>query len=154
MNIVENDELSEENKYDHINKDSKVYELDFSMRIVKCLMKSRICTVEDLYDWLDNEGDGKASFKYFKKIRNFGKKSLDEMIDKLILIGILKKNEEGELELQPDRLYPEKHSLSEVGDAVSDLNESQVYGTLEEINKTVEKENSEQSIERNLNEEN
>jgi DNA-directed RNA polymerase subunit alpha len=77
-------EMEEEQK-DNILEMS-IEELDLSVRSYNCLKRAGINTVEELIQ--KNEED-------MMKVRNLGKKSLEEVVNKLHELGLLlKKNEE------------------------------------------------------------
>jgi DNA-directed RNA polymerase subunit alpha len=63
-----------------------IEELDMSVRSFNCLKRAGIDTVEDLINRTEEE---------MMKVRNLGKKSLEEVIQKLHSLGLdLKKDEE------------------------------------------------------------
>ena len=63
-----------------------IEELDLSVRSFNCLKRANINTVEDLINKTEDE---------MMKVRNLGRKSLDEVIDKLTKLGFsLRTNEE------------------------------------------------------------
>jgi len=63
-----------------------IEELDLSVRSFNCLKRANINTVEDLINKTEDE---------MMKVRNLGRKSLDEVIDKLTKLGFaLRSNEE------------------------------------------------------------
>lgn len=68
--ILERPVLSEEERIMNLTID----ELDFSVRTYNCLKRSEILTMRDLVN---------TSKSKIEKVRNLGKKSLDEVIDKL-----------------------------------------------------------------------
>ena len=55
-----------------------IEELDLSVRAFNCLKRANINTVEDLINKTEDE---------MMKVRNLGRKSLDEVIDKLNKLG-------------------------------------------------------------------
>ncbi|MGB9680010.1 MAG: DNA-directed RNA polymerase subunit alpha [Thermoanaerobacteraceae bacterium] len=66
--------------------DMTIEELDLSVRSYNCLKRANINTVEDLTQKTEEE---------MMKVRNLGKKSLEEVVQKLKSLGLsLKKNEE------------------------------------------------------------
>lgn len=68
--------------------DARIEELDFSVRTYNCLKKANILTIGELVQ-LNERG--------LLGIRNFGRKSLNEVKDKLVLLGLnLKSSGEGE----------------------------------------------------------
>ncbi|HEY3284764.1 MAG TPA: DNA-directed RNA polymerase subunit alpha [Armatimonadota bacterium] len=67
--------------------DTRIEELDFSMRTYNCLKKANVLTVRDLVEKTEAE---------LMEIRNFGKKSLDEVGEKLAKHGLHLKDAEGE----------------------------------------------------------
>ena len=75
----------EENKKEKI-LEKPIEELELSVRSFNCLKRSGISTVEDLTNKTEND---------MMKVKNLGKKSLDEVIAKLRELGFdLKKDEE------------------------------------------------------------
>ena len=63
-----------------------IEELDMSVRSFNCLKRAGIDTVEDLINRTEDE---------MMKVRNLGKKSLEEVIEKLHSLGLeLKKDDE------------------------------------------------------------
>ncbi|HOM71389.1 MAG TPA: DNA-directed RNA polymerase subunit alpha [Armatimonadota bacterium] len=67
--------------------DARIEELDFSVRTYNCLKKANILTIGELVQY--NETD-------LMNIRNFGKKSLNEVKDKLAMLGLsLRKSKDG-----------------------------------------------------------
>ena len=63
-----------------------IEELDLSVRSFNCLKRANINTVEDLTNKTEDE---------MMKVRNLGRKSLDEVIDKLTKLGFsLRSNDE------------------------------------------------------------
>ena len=63
-----------------------IEELDLSVRSFNCLKRAGINTVEDLIDKTEDE---------MMKVRNLGRKSLEEVMNKLSAMGLsLQKNEE------------------------------------------------------------
>ena len=63
-----------------------IEELDLSVRSFNCLKRAGIDTVEDLIDRTEED---------MMKVRNLGRKSLEEVIQKLNSLGLgLKKDEE------------------------------------------------------------
>ena len=62
-----------------------IEELDLSVRSYNCLKRAGINTVEDLID--NSEED-------MMKVRNLGRKSLEEVINKLLGLGLALKKEE------------------------------------------------------------
>lgn len=73
--------------------DARIEELDFSVRTYNCLKKANVLTIRELVQL--SEGD-------LMNIRNFGKKSLNEVKDKLESLGLaLKAGERGEFRIPP-----------------------------------------------------
>lgn len=73
--------------------DARIEELDFSVRTYNCLKKANVLTIRELVQL--SEGD-------LMNIRNFGKKSLNEVKDKLESLGLaLKPGERGEFRIPP-----------------------------------------------------
>ncbi len=99
--------------------DARIEELDFSVRTYNCLKKANIMTIGELVQ--RTEGD-------LMQIRNFGKKSLNEVKEKLASFGLsLKKGPAGEVvEYPDDEEEPEIEELmgateaSEDGDGTED----------------------------------
>ena len=56
-----------------------IEELDFSVRSFNCLKRARIDTVEDLISRTEDD---------MMKVRNLGRKSLEEVINKLASLGL------------------------------------------------------------------
>lgn len=69
-------------------KDKMIEELDLSVRVFNSLKRTGIATVGDVLDMLDRGQDAMLA------IRNFGEKSLDELVDKLREKGYLQQEEE------------------------------------------------------------
>ena len=65
--------------------ETSIDDLDFSVRAYNCLKRAGILTLRDLVDKTENE---------MMKIRNLGKKSLKEVIDKVKEMGLNFKNED------------------------------------------------------------
>lgn len=68
-------------------KDKMIEELDLSVRVFNSLKRTGIATVGDVLDMLDRGQDAMLA------IRNFGEKSLDELVDKLREKGYLQEEE-------------------------------------------------------------
>jgi len=67
--------------------DARIEELDFSVRTYNCLKKANILTIGELVQYSETD---------LMNIRNFGKKSLTEVKEKLALLGLtLRKTREG-----------------------------------------------------------
>ncbi len=66
--------------------DSKIEELDFSVRTYNCLKKENINTIGELVQ---------LSEKQLLEIRNLGQKSLDEIKEKLVDRGLTLVEDEG-----------------------------------------------------------
>lgn len=64
--------------------DTSIDDLDFSVRAYNCLKRANILTLKDLVDKTENE---------MMKIRNLGKKSLKEVMDKVKDMGLTFKDE-------------------------------------------------------------
>lgn len=75
--------------------DSRIEELDFSVRTYNCLKKANILSIREL---------AQLSEVDLINIRNFGKKSLTEVREKLDLLGLTfaPANERGELRIPPE----------------------------------------------------
>jgi len=68
--------------------DARIEELDFSVRTYNCLKKANVLTIGELAQMSEGE---------LMQIRNFGKKSLTEVKDKLVALGMsLKGSVDGE----------------------------------------------------------
>jgi DNA-directed RNA polymerase subunit alpha len=68
--------------------DARIEELDFSVRTYNCLKKANILTIGELVQYSETD---------LMNIRNFGKKSLNEVKDKLAMLGLaLRKSRDGE----------------------------------------------------------
>ena len=73
------DELAEADAENENNiEDMKIGELDFTVRSYNCLKKAGVNTISDLTSMTYNE---------LLKIKNLGKKSLNEIIDKMKELG-------------------------------------------------------------------
>ena len=73
------DELAEADAENENNiEDMKIEELDFTVRSYNCLKKAGVNTISDLTSMTYNE---------LLKIKNLGKKSLNEIIDKMKELG-------------------------------------------------------------------
>ena len=73
------DELTETDAENENNiEDMKIEELDFTVRSYNCLKKAGVNTISDLTSMTYNE---------LLKIKNLGKKSLNEIIDKMKELG-------------------------------------------------------------------
>ena len=59
--------------------DARIEELDFSVRTYNCLKKANVLTIGDLLQISESE---------LMQIRNFGKKSLTEVREKLSTLGL------------------------------------------------------------------
>lgn len=70
--------------------ETPIENLDLSVRVFNSLKRTGVATVGDVLDLLDKGDDA------VKSIRNFGEKSLDELRDKLVEKGYLKKDKESE----------------------------------------------------------
>ena len=62
-----------------------IEELDLSVRSFNCLKRANINTVEDLISKTEDE---------MMKVRNLGRKSLEEVINKLAMMGLSLANDE------------------------------------------------------------
>ena len=73
------EELTETEEENENNiEDMKIEELDFTVRSYNCLKKAGVNTISDLTSMTYNE---------LLKIKNLGKKSLNEIIDKMKELG-------------------------------------------------------------------
>ena len=73
-----NKEFKEESKKEKVLETS-IEELELSVRSFNCLKRAGISTVEDLTNRSEND---------MMKVRNLGKKSLDEVTNKLHALGL------------------------------------------------------------------
>ena len=77
----------------------RIEELDFSVRTYNCLKKANILTVPDLVHYTEND---------LMQIRNFGRKSLTEVREKLTALGLILRGgttinlDEDESDAEPD----------------------------------------------------
>jgi DNA-directed RNA polymerase subunit alpha len=71
-------------------QDRLIEELDLSVRVFNSLKRTGITTIGDVLDMLERGQDAMLA------IRNFGEKSLDELVDKLREKGYLPSHEEEE----------------------------------------------------------
>jgi DNA-directed RNA polymerase subunit alpha len=71
-----------------------IEELDLSVRVFNSLKRTGITTIGDVLDMLDRGPDAMLA------IRNFGEKSLDELVDKLREKGYLDNGEEAEADAE------------------------------------------------------
>ena len=62
-----------------------IEELDLSVRSFNCLKRANINTVQDLTEKTEDE---------MMKVRNLGRKSLEEVMNKLAMMGLSLKSEE------------------------------------------------------------
>ena len=76
------EEVEEENLDEGLNK--TIEELDLSLRSFNCLKRAGFNTVADILEVPESE---------LKTIKNFGKKSLTEVIDKIHELGFALKDE-------------------------------------------------------------
>ncbi len=67
--------------------DARIEELDFSVRTYNCLKKANVLTIGELAQLTEND---------LMQIRNFGKKSLTEVKEKLALLGLKLTGDTGE----------------------------------------------------------
>ena len=65
--------------------ETTIEELDFSVRAYNCLKRANIHTLQDLVNMSEND---------MMKIRNLGKKSLKEVLDKVRDLGLVLRNDE------------------------------------------------------------
>ena len=82
LNSISNiDGIMQEKKVDTITKklETPIEEVEFSVRAYNCLKRAGIHTIQDLVDKKEVE---------VTKIRNLGKKSLKEVIDKVAELGL------------------------------------------------------------------
>jgi DNA-directed RNA polymerase subunit alpha len=68
--------------------DARIEELDFSVRTYNCLKKAAVLTVNELALMSEND---------LMQIRNFGKKSLTEVKEKLAMLGLKLRGDTGEI---------------------------------------------------------
>jgi len=108
--------------------DARIEELDFSVRTYNCLKKANVLTIRELVQLTEAD---------LMNIRNFGRKSLNEVKDKLESLGLALKSggEHVELKILPskdeddaedydDEGYEEEVSESKVGAASDEDDES------------------------------
>ena len=79
--IADKTGIMAEKKVDTITKtlETPIEEIEFSVRAYNCLKRANINTMQDLIDMSENE---------VAKIRNLGKKSLKEVLDKVAEMGL------------------------------------------------------------------
>lgn len=80
--------------------DITVEELDLSVRSFNCLKRARINTVEDLMN---------KDVEEMLKVRNLGRKSFDEVAEKIHSMGLKFKNEEQDFDEQVRRIWEAQH---------------------------------------------
>ena len=96
LNITVNDDFADLPTNEEILQSSHqaalyekpIEELDLSVRVFNSLKRTGITTVGDVLDMLDRGADAMLA------IRNFGEKSLDELVEKLSAKGYLKDDDE------------------------------------------------------------
>jgi len=78
---IQDDELYDEEEEEASQKElsKTIEELDLSLRSFNCLKRAGFDTVDDIVSTSESE---------LKEIKNFGKKSLTEVIDKLEELGL------------------------------------------------------------------
>ena len=76
-------EKTEDNKSKEL--ETPIEDLDFSVRTFNCLKRANIKTLKDLVDKKQSD---------FTKIRNLGKKSLKEVLDKIKDMGLTLRDED------------------------------------------------------------
>ena len=79
--------IMDEKKVDQITKtlETPIEEIEFSVRAYNCLKRAGVHTLQDLVNKSDAE---------VMKIRNLGKKSLKEVLDKVRDMGLLLRDED------------------------------------------------------------
>ena len=88
--------------------EARIEELDFSVRTYNCLKKANVLTVGELVQITEQD---------LMNIRNFGRKSLNEVKDKLSQLGLnLKKRPEGAVPISELDEEEEDYDLATVGD--------------------------------------
>ena len=85
INLAEDDSKKKE-KVTNSKLDMKIEDLDLSVRSYNCLKRANINTVGELTQKTEEE---------MMKVRNLGRKSLKEVVQKLNEIGLSLKNSEG-----------------------------------------------------------
>ena len=65
--------------------ETTIEDLDFSVRAYNCLKRANIHTLQDLVNMSEND---------IMKIRNLGKKSLKEVLDKVRELGLVLRNDD------------------------------------------------------------
>lgn len=89
--------------------DARIEELDFSVRTYNCLKKANILTIGELVQITEQD---------LMNIRNFGRKSLNEVKDKIEQLGLsLKKGPEGEMGISDELIGDEDEDMDVVAEA-------------------------------------
>ena len=81
---------------DHIDRAEGVENLDLSVRVFNSLKRAGIVTVGEVLELLEKGEDAIMS------IRNFGDKSMDELVDKMSDKGYLKSDEDEAAETEAE----------------------------------------------------
>lgn len=85
--------------------DARIEELDFSVRTYNCLKKANILTIGEMVQYSETD---------LMNIRNFGKKSLTEVKEKLELLGLsLRKTKDGGPTIAPPQYDADDEDLDE-----------------------------------------
>ena len=77
-NLMADEEDIDYDEYDDYYDDDGIEELDFSVRTYNCLRRAGITTVSQLKQMTIDD---------LKKVRNLGSKSLDEILQRVELVG-------------------------------------------------------------------
>lgn len=77
-NLMVDGEDIDYDEYDDYYDDDDIEELDFSVRTYNCLRRAGIITVSQLKQMTIND---------LKKVKNLGSKSLDEILQRVELVG-------------------------------------------------------------------
>ena len=83
--VIPNGPLSNETIINYSAQDKRRLDLDFSVRAYNCLKRANIHTLQDLVNKSEND---------MMKIRNLGKKSLKEVLDKVRDLGLILRNDD------------------------------------------------------------
>ena len=83
--VIPNGPLSNETIINYSAQDKRRLDLDFSVRAYNCLKRANIHTLQDLVNKSEND---------MMKIRNLGKKSLKEVLDKVRDLGLILRSDD------------------------------------------------------------
>lgn len=107
---IKNSKLAKNNKAINELLNMELYELKLSVRAYNCLRRGGFTTIGDL---------AKATIYDLMKVRNLGRKSLEEVINKLKEYGITIKNENDEFDRYHDicelHVYDIRRGLNSIG---------------------------------------